>query len=69
VSSSLCTVEELVEFFREIVFGRNGRGINHTHDFIVSPSSGRGRFLLDPNVTPTEYKQKNILAAISTAMG
>ena len=69
VSSSLCTVEELVEFFREVVFERGGRGVNGSHDFIVSPSSGRGRFLLDSNVSSTDYKQKNMLAAISTGMG
>lgn len=65
VSSELCTTEQFVEFFRKIVFERTGHGIDHTFDFIDSPSSGRGRFLLDPNVESTNYKQKNILASIS----
>jgi hypothetical protein len=47
------------------VFERSGQGINGDNAFIVSPTSGRGRFLLDSTLDDTEFKQKNLLAAIA----
>lgn len=58
----------LVEFFRDNVFERQSKGINVSNEFIVSPSSGRGRFLLDSTVGDTQFKQKNLLEAIATTI-
>jgi hypothetical protein len=50
------------------VFERRGHGINGENDFIMSPTSGRGRFLLDSTLSNTEFKQKNLLQAIATTI-